>query len=193
VFLPSARINDPWVDAGVSVPAATRHLAVVASGQPWLSEPASGRRTRGAVVWYPFVLTYGGQLNISGPGRFDAVHPLETRPNVLLQPSGVFRQDFIEGMVRRLGRIACCSPAGAAVAPCDDVLACSGGAYGRRREVGTPGRLGSEGLRPLRQARSPLVDAMRHATLDSGATSRPSAPSMSTICSELLYLSSQDG
>src|SRR5262249_13051165 len=50
-----------------------------------------------------FVATNGGQINISGLGQEDAFLALEACPNLLVQTSGVYREDFLEGVVERFG------------------------------------------------------------------------------------------
>jgi predicted TIM-barrel fold metal-dependent hydrolase len=76
---------------------------VVASGYPWLSEGLQvgelARRRPGA----PVVATNGGQINISGLGQTDAELALAAQHNLVLQTSGVYREDFLEGVVERFG------------------------------------------------------------------------------------------
>jgi predicted TIM-barrel fold metal-dependent hydrolase len=48
-------------------------------------------------------MTHGGQINISGLGQADAMHVLRTCPNVSIETSGVYRQDFLEDVVAELG------------------------------------------------------------------------------------------
>jgi predicted TIM-barrel fold metal-dependent hydrolase len=50
-----------------------------------------------------FIATNGLQLNISGLGQIDAELALADNDNLLIQTSGVYREDFIEGIVRRFG------------------------------------------------------------------------------------------
>jgi len=76
---------------------------IVAAGYPFLSEAlqlgALARRFPDVV----FVATNGIQLNISGLGQTDAELALAGADNLLLQTAGVYREDFIEGVVRRFG------------------------------------------------------------------------------------------
>lgn len=76
---------------------------VVACGYPWLSEGLQvgelARRRSGT----PVVATNGGQINISGLGQTDAELALTARDNLVLQTSGVYREDFLEGVVARFG------------------------------------------------------------------------------------------
>lgn len=96
-------INDPRVDRVVAVAAAAGRPVVVASGHPWVSEAPQVAELAGRFPDVVFVLTNGGQLNISGLGQLDALFALQSRPNLVLQTGGVYRQDFIEGVVRRFG------------------------------------------------------------------------------------------
>jgi predicted TIM-barrel fold metal-dependent hydrolase len=50
-----------------------------------------------------FVGTNGLQLNISGLGQTDAELALASADNLLVQTAGVYREDFLEGVVRRFG------------------------------------------------------------------------------------------
>lgn len=49
------------------------------------------------------IATHGGQLNISGLLLDDASRMLRANPNVIMETSGVYREDFIEEMVSELG------------------------------------------------------------------------------------------
>ncbi len=97
------RVNDPLVDGVVEVAEAHAVPVVVASGYPWLSEGlqvgALARRFPGVA----FVATNGLQINIAGLGQIDAELALADNPNISIQTSGVYREDFIEGIVDRYG------------------------------------------------------------------------------------------
>jgi predicted TIM-barrel fold metal-dependent hydrolase len=49
------------------------------------------------------IATHGGQLNISGLLLADAARMLRANPNVLMETSGIYREDFIEDTVAELG------------------------------------------------------------------------------------------
>ena len=49
------------------------------------------------------IATSGGQINISGMALYDAEIMLEANKNVFLETSGIYREDFIENMIRALG------------------------------------------------------------------------------------------
>lgn len=97
------RINDPGlvrplVDcaAGMGVP------VVIAAGFHLFSEPL---QLGSAAQWapgVPFVLTNGGQLNISGMAQFDALLTLQNA-NVHVQTTGMYREDFLKQVVARFG------------------------------------------------------------------------------------------
>lgn len=97
------RISDPLVDTVVEVAQAHAVPVVVAAGYPWLSEGlqvgALAERFRDVT----FVATNGLQINIAGLGQVDAELALADNPNILIQTSGVYREDFIEGIVQRYG------------------------------------------------------------------------------------------
>lgn len=76
---------------------------VVASGYPWVSEALQVADLARQYPQIPFVMTNGGQFNISGLGQFDAELAMQDRANVLIQTSGVYRQDFIERAVASFG------------------------------------------------------------------------------------------
>jgi predicted TIM-barrel fold metal-dependent hydrolase len=97
------RVNDPLVDPVVEV--ARRHgvPVVIASGYPWLSE---GLQVGDLARRFPdvsFVATNGLQINIAGLGQLDAELALADNPNIVIQTSGVYREDFLEGIVERYG------------------------------------------------------------------------------------------
>jgi uncharacterized protein len=96
-------VTDRRVDAVVEVARSRAVPVVVAAGYPFLSEALQV----GALVRrFPdvsFVATNGIQLNISGLGQTDAELALAASENLVLQTAGVYREDFLEGVVRRFG------------------------------------------------------------------------------------------
>jgi predicted TIM-barrel fold metal-dependent hydrolase len=76
---------------------------VVASGYPWLSEGLQVGELARARAGRPVVATNGGQINISGLGQTDVELALAASENLLVQTSGVYREDFLEGVVARFG------------------------------------------------------------------------------------------
>ena len=97
------RISDPGLvrplvdcaaDMGVPV--------VIAAGFHLFSEPL---QLGSAAQWapgVPFVLTNGGQLNISGMAQFDALLTLQNA-NVHVHTTAMYREDFLEQVVARFG------------------------------------------------------------------------------------------
>lgn len=97
------QVDDPRVDAVVAVADRHRVPVVVVAGIPWHSEAL---QVAALAMRHPrttFVLTNGGQVNISGLGMQDAWSALEAAPNLVIQTSGEYRQDFLEDVVVRLG------------------------------------------------------------------------------------------
>jgi predicted TIM-barrel fold metal-dependent hydrolase len=97
------RINGPVVD-----PLAKRAVELgipllVATGYPWVSEAAQVGDLARRFPTLQIVMTHGGQINISGLGQFDAFQVLRRWPNVFMETSGVYRQDFIEETAQAIG------------------------------------------------------------------------------------------
>ncbi len=94
------RIRDPAVDRlldGFALP------VVVASGYPWLSEGLQVGELARRHADVPVVATNGCQINISGLGQTDAELALAANANLVVQTTGVYREDFLEGVVGRFG------------------------------------------------------------------------------------------
>ena len=96
-------LDDPRVDLVVGVAAARRAPVVVTTGIPWWSEALQVAALASRHPEAPFVLTNGGQINISGLGMQDATAALDSAPNIVIQTNGEYRQDFIEDVATRLG------------------------------------------------------------------------------------------
>jgi predicted TIM-barrel fold metal-dependent hydrolase len=92
------RINDPAVDAVVD-----ERPVIVATGLPFVAEALQVAELAGRHPDTTFVATNGAQINISGLGQDDALLALEACPNLFVQTSGVYREDFLEGVVERFG------------------------------------------------------------------------------------------
>jgi uncharacterized protein len=98
----------PWEDAfHVNDPAVDRLVGgmpvIVATGFPWVSEGLQVGELARRHPETPIVATNGAQLNISGLGQQDALIALEESPNLAVQTTGVYREDFLEGVVERFG------------------------------------------------------------------------------------------
>ena len=96
-------IDDPRVDSVVEVAGDRRVPVVIASGYPWLSEGLQVGQLAGRFPDVAFVATNGLQLNMSGLGQTDAELALSDNPNLSVQTTGVYRQDFIEHVVATFG------------------------------------------------------------------------------------------
>ncbi|SDY27682.1 Predicted metal-dependent hydrolase, TIM-barrel fold [Modestobacter sp. DSM 44400] len=96
------RINDDRVRPLAEAAAELGVPVVVAAGFHLYSEPLQLGRAAQFAPGNPFVLTNGGQLNISGLMGFDAELAL-ANDNVLVQTSGMYREDFLEGVVATFG------------------------------------------------------------------------------------------
>lgn len=92
-------INDPAVDALVEA----GRPVIVATGYPFVSEALQVAELARRHPETTFVATNGAQINISGLGQEDAFLALEACPNLFVQTSGVYREDFLEGVVERFG------------------------------------------------------------------------------------------
>lgn len=97
------RVNDPRVEAVVNVVQRHGKPVVVASGYPWVSEALQVGHLAARFPDVTFVMTNGGQFNISGLGMTDAWLALEQNSNLKVQTAGEYRQDFIERVLRDLG------------------------------------------------------------------------------------------
>lgn len=97
------RINDEVLVRPIIEAAAELAVPVmVASGYHLFAEPL---QLGAAAEWTPqnsFVLTNGGQFNISGMSQFDAELALGNA-NVHVHTSGMYREDFLEGVVAKFG------------------------------------------------------------------------------------------
>jgi uncharacterized protein len=92
------RVTDPAVDAVLD-----GRPVIVATGYPFVSEALQVAELARRHPETTFVATNGGQINISGLGQEDAFLALEACPNLHVQTSGVYREDFLEGVVERFG------------------------------------------------------------------------------------------
>jgi predicted TIM-barrel fold metal-dependent hydrolase len=97
------RVNDPLVDSVVEVARDHEVPVVVAAGYPWLSEGLQVGELARRFPDVSFVATNGLQINIAGLGQVDAELALADNANIAIQTSGVYREDFIEGIVERYG------------------------------------------------------------------------------------------
>ena len=75
----------------------------------------NGGHTRFSTAWqiadlaskFPkvnFIATSGGQINISGASLWESEIMLTENPNIYMETSGIYREDYIEDMVKKLGK-----------------------------------------------------------------------------------------
>ncbi len=76
---------------------------IVAAGYPWLSEGGQVGELARRLPRVQFVATNGCQINISGLGQTDAELALAANANLCVQTTGVYREDFLEGVVSTFG------------------------------------------------------------------------------------------
>jgi uncharacterized protein len=98
----------PWEDAfaigdQAVTPLIGKRPVIVATGYPWVSEGLQVGELARLHPETPVVATNGAQINVSGLGQRDALLALEANPNLMVQTTGVYREDFIEGVVERFG------------------------------------------------------------------------------------------
>lgn len=96
------RINDTRVRPLLEVAAELAVPVLIAAGYHLFAEPL---QLGAAAAWTPgnpVVLSNGGQFNISGLAQFDAELALRN-PNVHVQTTGMYREDFLERVVATFG------------------------------------------------------------------------------------------
>lgn len=94
--------NHPRVVALARAAVARGRPAVVEAGHPLLAE-ALALADLAHQIEGPVVMTRGGQVNMSGLGQRSADLALEAAPNLHALSVGVYRQDWLERTVERLG------------------------------------------------------------------------------------------
>jgi predicted TIM-barrel fold metal-dependent hydrolase len=97
------QLTSPIVDEVLKVAHQYRVPVIVASGFPWVSEGLQVGDLARRFPEVPIIATNGCQINISGLGQIDAELALAENDNLMLQTAGVYREDFIEGIVARFG------------------------------------------------------------------------------------------
>lgn len=96
-------IDHPHTDAVVEVAAEHGVPVVISAGWPWQAEALQIAELARRHPQTNFVMTNGGQFNISGLGQFDAELALRRCPNLAVLTNGVYRQDFIERAAAEFG------------------------------------------------------------------------------------------
>lgn len=103
------RINDHDLLGPLLRLLATAGKPVVAeAGFPWVSEPAQLADLAARHPEVRVVGTRGGHMNMSGLSGQTALRALRAAPNLHLLTSGVYRQDWLQGVVDELGADRLC-------------------------------------------------------------------------------------
>lgn len=76
---------------------------LLAGGYPVFSHPSQIGDLARQFPEVTIIATHGGQINISGLLLADATRMLRANPNVIMETSGIYREDFIEDTVNELG------------------------------------------------------------------------------------------
>ncbi len=76
---------------------------VISAGFPWVSHALQIGELAKMCPDTTIIMTHGGQLNISGLAQNDAFTALKDNPNLMMNTTGVYRQDFIEEVTASLG------------------------------------------------------------------------------------------
>lgn len=96
-------VADPMLDPIVQAAVSLGIPVMVAGGYPQFAHPsqiaALARRNPEATI----IATHGGQINISGLLLGDAQIMLRTAPNVIINTSGVYREDYLEDTIAEFG------------------------------------------------------------------------------------------
>jgi predicted TIM-barrel fold metal-dependent hydrolase len=76
---------------------------MIAGGYPTFSHPSQIADLARQFPRLPIIATHGGQINISGMLLADALRTMRAHPNVIMETSGIYREDFIEDTIAELG------------------------------------------------------------------------------------------
>ncbi|MBI3893968.1 MAG: amidohydrolase family protein [Candidatus Wallbacteria bacterium] len=96
-------VNSPLVDPVVEVAGRARKPVMLAGGHVRVSLASQVADLAGRFSAVTFVVTSGGQINISGVALAEARQLFLERPNTVLETSGIYRLDFIEDMAAEIG------------------------------------------------------------------------------------------
>ena len=76
---------------------------MIAGGYPTFSHPSQIADLARQFPGLTIIATHGGQINISGMLLADALRAMRANPNVIMETSGIYREDFIEDTIAELG------------------------------------------------------------------------------------------
>lgn len=96
-------ISDPLVDPILDKASSLQIPVLVAGGYTNFSHPSQIAAMANRHQDLTFIATHGGQLNISGLLLADARAMLQAAGNVVIETSGVYREDFIEDTIEEFG------------------------------------------------------------------------------------------
>lgn len=96
-------VNDPKVFPLVEQTIERGLPVMLETGYPLLSHPL---QVADLVRRYPggaFIMTHGGQVDSSGLSMTDAEYVMRNNPNLILETSGFFADEFLESLPAQLG------------------------------------------------------------------------------------------
>lgn len=96
-------ISDPLVDPVIEHARERRLPVMINGGYPTFSHPSQIQALAQRHPDVTFIATHGGQINISGMLLGDAQRMLQACPNIIIETSGIYREDFIEDCVAEFG------------------------------------------------------------------------------------------
>lgn len=96
-------ISDPMVDPVIKAAGELGIPVMVAGGYPNFSHPSQIAALASRHPSVTFIATHGGQLNISGLLLADAQAVLRSCANIIIETSGIYREDFIEDCIDEFG------------------------------------------------------------------------------------------
>jgi predicted TIM-barrel fold metal-dependent hydrolase len=96
-------IADPMLDPLIDAATNLELPVMLAGGYPQFSHPSQITALAQRHPQTRFIATHGGQINISGLLLADAQIMLRSASNVIINTSGVYREDYIEDCVEEFG------------------------------------------------------------------------------------------
>lgn len=96
-------ISEPLVDPLIERARDYGIAVMVNGGYPTFSHPSQIQALAQRHPEVTFIATHGGQINISGMLLGDAQMMLQACPNIIMETSGIYREDFIEDCVAEFG------------------------------------------------------------------------------------------
>lgn len=96
-------INSTWVKSLMPVVRRLKIPVMIAGGHVRVSLASQIADLAAAFPDISFIATSGGQINISGVALAEATQMLQENPNIYLETSGIYREDFIEDLVPLIG------------------------------------------------------------------------------------------